>query len=233
LDLQNKENEPKWPPIPGDFTVGNPDSCVALCTLGKKIDVNADFGIIGTCKTENIGIERIIINVISNPTLRFLILSGPEVPGHRTGASMVCLHKNGVDSETRKIIDAPGAIPYIENVPLEGVERFREQVEFIDIMNNSDPEQIAAKVQELQMKNPGCYPEEPMWIDFKAAATNRHAVSLGASISLLPELGLFYDPSTSLLAKQESLSHISQHPSGIAIEMRTTPEGTILVGKEL
>ncbi|MFW9927592.1 MAG: tetrahydromethanopterin S-methyltransferase subunit A, partial [Candidatus Thorarchaeota archaeon] len=104
--------EQDWPPVPGDFEVKDPTKCVAVCTLGKKIEVDADYAIIGTCKTENIGIERVIINIISNPNIRYLILAGPEVPGHLTGRSLRALYHNGVDRETRKIIDAEGAIPY-------------------------------------------------------------------------------------------------------------------------
>ncbi|MHA2376023.1 MAG: hypothetical protein ACXAB9_07620 [Candidatus Thorarchaeota archaeon] len=71
----NKTNNSRpWPPVPGDFEVRNPLSCVAICTLGKKLHIEADYSIIGTCKTENIGIERVIINVISNPRIRFVIL---------------------------------------------------------------------------------------------------------------------------------------------------------------
>ena len=119
-------NDHEWPPISGDFEIGDPSHCVAICTLGKKIRVDTEYAIIGSCKTENIGIERVVINVISNPKVRYLILAGPEVPGHLTGRSMRALYQNGVDPETRKIIDAEGAIPYIENIPLEGIEQFRE-----------------------------------------------------------------------------------------------------------
>ena len=77
----NKQLDTDWPPAPGDFEVKDPQSCIGICTLGKKIDVPSNYAIIGTCKTENIGIERVIINIISNSNIRFLILAGPEVPG--------------------------------------------------------------------------------------------------------------------------------------------------------
>ena len=99
--MNQNDNGKQWPPVSGDFEVRNPERPVAVCTLGKKIHVDADYSIIGTCKTENIGIERIIINVISNPSIRFLILAGPEVPGHHTGSSLSSLYHNGIESDTR------------------------------------------------------------------------------------------------------------------------------------
>ncbi|MFW9907758.1 MAG: tetrahydromethanopterin S-methyltransferase subunit A [Candidatus Thorarchaeota archaeon] len=228
---QNRESR-KWPPVSGDFEVGNPDLPVAVCTLGKKFDVPAEYGIIGTCKTENIGIERIIVNIVSNPNIRFLILSGPEVPGHHTGASLTSLYSNGVDTETRRIIDASGAIPYIENVPADAVERFRKQVEFINMMNNSDPQAIAARVDALNERNPGRYPEDAIWIDFKGDDRKRTPAALTADVSILPEFGVFYNPETSMIFSQLIDAIISTHPVPIGIEIRAEGKGTILFGRE-
>jgi len=226
-------NNMKWPPIPGDFEVRDPSGCVAVCTLGKRIPVDADYAIIGTCKTENIGIERVIVNVISNSSVRFLILAGPEVPGHLTGSSLRCLHEQGIDPDTRKIVDAPGAIPYIENIPVEAVERFRNQVEFVDMMNNSRPKDIASKVLELNGMNPGTYPGEAIWIDFAAGSRPATAVGLRASISLLPEYGVSLDPSSSIVARNEARAIITVHPTFVGAETRDADPGTINVGREL
>ncbi|MHA2141681.1 MAG: tetrahydromethanopterin S-methyltransferase subunit A [Candidatus Thorarchaeota archaeon] len=225
--------ENNWPHVPGDFEVGDPNGSVAICTLGKKFAVPGNYAIIGTCKTENIGIERVIINVISNPSIRFLILSGPEVPGHLTGSSMKSLYENGVDPDTRKIIDAPGAIPYIENVPLEGVQRFRDQIEFVDMMNNSRAEEIADMAENLKAKNPGTLDVEPMFIDFRGSTGTAQRIGIGSSISLLPEFGVSLDPFSFLVAPQETGAIITAHPTSIGIEIHTTETGTSLVGKEL
>ena len=227
------ENEKEWPPIPGDFEVKNPTSCVAICTLGKKFEVSADYAIIGTCKTENIGIERVIVNVISNSAIRFLIMAGPEVPGHRTGLSFKCLYEYGIDENTRKIIDADGAIPYVENIPIDAIERFRAQVEFIDMMNISNPEVIAEKVNILLAQDPGKYPEDPLWIDFRAASSGGSQAGLTGAISVLPEYGVTLDPANGLIAKSESGALVALRPSSIGVEVRVIETGTILVGKEL
>ncbi|MFW9849351.1 MAG: tetrahydromethanopterin S-methyltransferase subunit A [Candidatus Thorarchaeota archaeon] len=230
--MSQNENGKIWPPVSGDFEVGNPERSVAVCTLGKKIEVEADYAIIGTCKTENIGIERIIVNIISNPNIRFLILAGPEVPGHHTGASMSSLYHNGLENDSRKIIDAPGAIPYIENVPLEAVERFREQIDFIDMMNVSDSIRIAAKVGELNKIKITPFQKEPIWIDFKGAPKKKATVSLIANVSLIPELGFFYNSETATVFSQSMDATLSQSPVVVGVEVREHGSGTMLVAKE-
>jgi tetrahydromethanopterin S-methyltransferase subunit A len=226
-------SESNWPHVPGDFEVGNPSHSVAICTLGKKLQVPGSYAIIGTCKTENIGIERVIINVISNPSIRFLILAGPEVPGHLTGSSMKALYEKGVDADTRRIVDAPGAIPYIENVPLEAVERFRCQIEFVDMMNNSRADELSEKAEKLQARNPGSFDEEPMFIDFRGVSSPAVRIGIRGSITLLPEYGVSLDPFSFLIASQETGAVLTAHPTSIGIEVHSTESGTTLIGKEL
>jgi tetrahydromethanopterin S-methyltransferase subunit A len=43
------------------------------------------FAIKGTMKTENMGVEKIIVNVVSNPKIRFLIVCGKDEFGHYPG----------------------------------------------------------------------------------------------------------------------------------------------------
>ena len=225
-------SEHEWPPVPGDFEVRDPSKCVAICTLGKKIEVDADYAIIGTCKTENIGIERVIINVISNPKIRFLILAGPEVPGHLTGRCLRALYHNGVDTDTRKIIDAEGAIPYIENVPIEGVEQFREQVQLIDMINKNNPDDIATKAAELVANDPGDYPGGAMWVEFRALVKSTRKPSLSGDVIVLPEFGAILDSSSSMIMKQMRHVTVSENPSSIIVEVQEEDTGTILYARE-
>lgn len=225
-------NDHEWPPVAGDFDINDPSHCVAICTLGKRIEIPGEYAIAGSCKTENIGIERIIINIISNPSIRYLIVAGPEVPGHLTGRSLRALFHNGVDPDTRKIIDAEGAIPYIENVPLEGIERFREQIELVDMINVLSLSQITEKVGELVGQNPGHFPKDAIWIEFRVASREAQRVISSANIIILPEYNLFLDNDSSFVAKQEAHAVVTEHPSSIVIEVRESDSGTILVGKE-
>jgi tetrahydromethanopterin S-methyltransferase subunit A len=226
------DNNHEWPPVPGDFDVNDPSHCVAICTLGKRIEIPGEYAIAGSCKTENIGIERIIINIISNPNIRYLIVAGPEVPGHLTGRSLRALFHNGVDPDTRKIVGAEGAIPYIENVPLEGIERFREQIELVDMINVLSLSQITEKVRQLAGQNPGHFSKDAIWIEFKAASGGARRVFSSANIIILPEYGLLLESDSSLVARQEAHAVVTEHPSTIVIEVRESDSGTILVGKE-
>jgi tetrahydromethanopterin S-methyltransferase subunit A len=106
-----------------------------------------------------------LANLISNPNIRFLVLCGSEVQGHITGQSIEALHANGVDPDKRKIIDATGAIPFIENIPDEGIERFQQQMEIVSIIDVEDAAAIQSKIKECIEKDPGAFEEEAMVIE--------------------------------------------------------------------
>lgn len=154
-----------WPVISGDYVVGDPESPVAVTTLASHIEADlSGAAIAGPCKTENLGVEKVVANIISNPNIRFLILSGAEVQGHITGQSFKALHENGCDPDKKKIIGATGAIPFVENVPLDGVERFQQQLEIVDMIDVEDVGVINAKISECVEKDPGAFEEEAMVI---------------------------------------------------------------------
>ena len=149
-----------WPVISGDYIVGDPESPVAVTTLASHIEAElSGAAIAGPCKTENLGIEKVVANIISNPNIRFLILAG-----HITGQSFKALHENGADADKKKIIGATGAIPFVENVPLDGVERFQQQLEIVDLIDTEDVGAIQSKINECVEKDPGAFEEEAMVI---------------------------------------------------------------------
>ncbi len=154
-----------WPVVSGDYIVGDPESPVAVTTLAshnEDIPAAAGAAIAGPCKTENLGIEKVVANIISNPNIRFLILAGAEVQGHITGQSFKALHENGADPDKKKIIEATGAIPFVENVPLEGIERFQQQLEIVDLIDTEDIGTIQAKINECVEKDTGAFEAEPI-----------------------------------------------------------------------
>jgi tetrahydromethanopterin S-methyltransferase subunit A len=168
---------PNWPIVKGDFFFGDPESPVAVVTLGShfgKVFTDLGAAIEGTAKTENIGLEKVLVNIISNPNIRFLILCGSEIMGHVTGQSLEALYKNSV--KEGRIIDAQGAIPFIENLTEEHIERFQKQVEFISMINNEDVSAISAKVKELIGRDPGAYPEPPVVVEIKEKETEEALV---------------------------------------------------------
>ncbi|MGZ5563358.1 MAG: tetrahydromethanopterin S-methyltransferase subunit A, partial [Halobacteriota archaeon] len=93
---------------------------------------------------------------------------------HVTGQSLEALYKNRV--KEGRIIDAQGAIPFIENLNEEHLERFQKQVEFFSMINNEDVNAISAKVKELIGRDPGAYPEPPVVVELKEKETEEALV---------------------------------------------------------
>ena len=160
-----------WPIIQGDFHSGKAESPVAVATMGSHLDeqgiCDAGAAICGSCKTENLGLEKVIANIISNPNIRFLLLCGTEVKGHLSGQTLAALHANGV--EKGKVVGAQGAIPFIENVDDAAIKRFQEQIEVVNIMETEDLGAIKAKIAELAARDPGAFAGEPMIVEVKEA----------------------------------------------------------------
>ncbi|HIE32159.1 MAG TPA: tetrahydromethanopterin S-methyltransferase subunit A [Methanosarcinales archaeon] len=155
-----------WPIITGEFSIGNPEDCVAVITCGSHLSdfpLTAGASITGPCKTENIGIEKVVANVVSNPNIRFLIVTGMEVKGHITGQAVVAFHQNGIDAEGR-IVGAVGAIPFIQNLNEDAIKRFQEQIELVDLIDTEDEGKISAAVKACAAKDPGALDVEPMVI---------------------------------------------------------------------
>ncbi|MBQ4414842.1 MAG: tetrahydromethanopterin S-methyltransferase subunit A [Methanomicrobium sp.] len=158
-----------WPKIQGDYHKGDEKSPVVVVTVGSHLDEQAvcDAGaaMCGSCKTENLGLEKIVANVIANPNIRFLITCGTEVKGHLSGQCLQALHANGVDGG--KIVGAQGAIPFIENLSAEAIKRFQEQVEIVNIMETEDLGEIKAKIAELTARDPGAFGADPIVVEVK------------------------------------------------------------------
>ncbi|QSZ67105.1 tetrahydromethanopterin S-methyltransferase subunit A [Methanofollis aquaemaris] len=160
-----------WPLIKGDFHSGDANSCVAVVTMGSHLDeqgiCDAGAALCGSCKTENLGLEKVIANVIANPNIRFVLLCGTEVKGHLSGQTLRALHEGGL--EGGKVVGSKGAIPFIENLDDAAVKRFQEQTEIVDIMESEDLGEIKAKISELAGKDPGAFGAAPIIVEVKEA----------------------------------------------------------------
>ena len=139
--------ETDYYPWGGDFTVCSKNSCVAVVLLNINYVPPKSVAIYGSLKTENIGIEKIVANTISNPYIRFLLVCGDDIRGHRSGQSLISLNINGIDNQ-HKIIDAKGAIPYIENLNDEAIQRFRKQIKIINLIGINDNEKIDIEIKK-------------------------------------------------------------------------------------
>ncbi|HUL38885.1 MAG TPA: hypothetical protein VLU38_01215, partial [Methanomassiliicoccales archaeon] len=114
-----------WPVVQGDYVLGAPSSPVAVLIIGRgQVDLPRElYCIKGTVKTENMGLEKVIVNIIGNPRIRFLVICGKEEFGHFPAEAVIRIWKNGID-EKKRIVGARSAIPYICNIGKEAVERF-------------------------------------------------------------------------------------------------------------
>ncbi len=150
-----------WPPLRGDYVVGDPKSRIAVVTLASNLNIEG-AAIVGPCKTENLGVEKVVANIISNSNIRFLLICGAESKGHLPGGSISALHRNGVDANGR-IIGSPGAIPFIQYLSVEAINRFRDQVQILDNIGLEDEKQINLLVMQYKdSKEP--YPMEPFQV---------------------------------------------------------------------
>jgi len=185
-DVVKSEPAEGYPPEEGCYLRGNDYSPVAVCVILKwerektppgiedLVRAGAETGatLSGTLQTENIGLEKVICNVVANANIRYMVVCGPESPGHMVGDTIVKLGANGIDAK-RRIIGAEAPTPYLFNVPLESVQRFREQVTIVNLINEGSPQVLREAVVACYQEKPtpfrnymlhdrGAFPEPPL-----------------------------------------------------------------------
>jgi len=167
---EEPEQREGWPPLPGDYQIVRFQAPVAVCTLNsdhliKELsDTNTEgLSIVGSLHTENLGIEHLIRNTLTNPHIRFLILCGDDTQkaiGHLPGQSLIALMEHGVNEKMR-IIKAKGKRPLLKNIQLEHVEAFRKQVQVIDQIGNTDVAAVEALIATTALGDPGPFADAP------------------------------------------------------------------------
>jgi len=153
-----------YPPEEGRYVRGNDYSPVAVCVildtfdfaippeLNELVMVGTDSGaaLSGMLQTENIGLEKMICNIVANPNIRYIVLCGRESSGHLPGEALLALKQNGVD-ETKRIIGSKALTPHLSNIPTELIDRFNQQL--VTIIN------LLCKPGERDIKVPGLNPK--------------------------------------------------------------------------
>ena len=175
-----------YPPEEGCYLRGNDYSPVAVVVILRwrreetppsiehlvRVAVESGAAIAGTLQTENIGLEKVVCNIVSNPNVRYLIVCGPESPGHLIGEAITALKDNGLD-QRKRIIGSNAPTPFLFNIPVEFVERFREQITVIDLVDEGSPDVLRQAVwscyqeeptpfRDYVLSEPGAYPEPPL-----------------------------------------------------------------------
>ncbi|HQJ88375.1 MAG TPA: tetrahydromethanopterin S-methyltransferase subunit A [Methanoregulaceae archaeon] len=176
---------PDYPSEEGRYLRGNDFSPVAVVVILNtdedkippeieaivRAGVESGAALSGTVQTPNIGFEKITWNIVGNPNIRYLVLTGPESEGHRTGEALKALFANGID-ERGRIIGTDAPFPTLYNVPRKVVNRFLDQVTLVDCQFQDIPTlraAIRACYQETPTEfrgqllgDPGAYPAEPI-----------------------------------------------------------------------
>jgi tetrahydromethanopterin S-methyltransferase subunit A len=163
LSCEFQLSDVSWPPVVGEYVVVDKTASVAVSTLASIELTDAiarrtpnGLAIVGKTETENIGIDKVIKNIVTSPSIRYLLVAGIESRGHLTGETLLSLVKNGVD-DTGRVIGSHGKRPILRNVSYAEIQAFREQVQIIDMIGCEDSDEIAARIEELsQQFNPSC-----------------------------------------------------------------------------
>jgi len=148
-------NKGMWPQVAGEYIVLDKSAPVAVSTLASD-KLTEDLAklkpeglcIAGKTETENIGIDKIVKNVITNPAINFMVVAGKDPEGHRSGETLLALWRNGVDKDMR-VIGSTGRRPILKNVSFAEVEAFRRQVQLDNMIGCNDVKILANRVKEL------------------------------------------------------------------------------------
>ncbi len=151
---------PGWPSVVGEYFVLDKAGYVAISTLGS-VGLAQDLAeaklkglaIVGKTETENIGIDKIVKNIVTNPGIQYLVVAGKETEGHRSGQTLLALKENGMDA-TGRVTSSPGKRPILRNVSAEEVNAFRKQLTVVDLVGCDDPAEIRARIEALSPKEP-------------------------------------------------------------------------------
>ena len=190
-EMLKVEPPSEYPPELGRFLRGNDFSPVAVVAILDTDDskippeladlvttaVEAGAAIAGTLQTENLGIEKIVANIVANPNIRFIMLCWREAHGHSPAEALQCLVENGVENDKRRtIIGATAPTPYLANISLASIERFRKQLKVVNIIKDDDPafgmvpenvkkavhaciQEKPTKFEQYTLYDPGAWPE--------------------------------------------------------------------------
>src|SRR6202048_434804 len=154
----NGQLENFWPPHPGEYIVGNPLGSVAICTLSNRelpqkliAAVGPALAIVGRCDTENIGIEKVVLNLLASSHIRWLLLCGVDAPGHRAADAFLRLKERGVDANMR-VLESASWRPVLKNLTLFDVAQFREQIELVNLIGVTADSKIVEAAHEAAKK---------------------------------------------------------------------------------
>lgn len=160
VDCEFRLGDAGWPPVVGEYFVLDPAGSVAVSTLASVSLAEAlahrhppGLALVGKTETENIGIDKLIKNVVASPTLRYMIVAGTDPEGHRPGTTLLALAEHGVDANGR-VIGSPGKRPILRNVSVAEIQAFRKQMRVIDMVGCEHLDEMSAQIAALSHQSP-------------------------------------------------------------------------------
>lgn len=140
------------PAIVGDVVFGGLDSPVAVCTLASRtllprLAGRPEIAVAGRVFTENVGVEKMVQNLIAFPSVRYLIVCGQETR-HRVGQTILALHQNGIDA-SRRVVGSDAPEPIMPDLTPEQLRSFQERITVVDLIGVTDAEEIVGRAREL------------------------------------------------------------------------------------
>ncbi|MHA1939340.1 MAG: 4Fe-4S binding protein, partial [Candidatus Thorarchaeota archaeon] len=174
-ELLKVEPPAEYPPEEGRYLRGNDFSPVAVVAILDTDDtkipqelaqlvttaVEAGAALAGTLQTENLGLEKIVVNIVANPNIRFIVLCWREAHGHSPAEALHCLVDNGVAEDKRRtIIGATAPTPYLANLSLDAIVRFRKQVKIVSLIREDEP-QFGMRPENLIKAVRACIQDKP------------------------------------------------------------------------
>jgi tetrahydromethanopterin S-methyltransferase subunit A len=140
-------------PIKHEYHIGQGKS-VAVCTLAsmdlletiaRSTDIMSRILVVGRLLSENKGITTLIRFTLCYPDLRYIVVCGKEVKGHKSGQALLSLHRNGVNKDDSRIIGATGPNPFLTCSHTD-IESFRRQIKICDLIGREDLDVIKAHI---------------------------------------------------------------------------------------
>lgn len=147
------KNAKAWKIKTGNVTIGNPESPVAIITLTSDLHFPKDkICAYGKMRTENLGVENVVANVITNPNIKYIIVCGKDSKANMSGQTILSLYKNGFDKE-KKVIGSKGATPFVQHLTKNMLKKFQKQITPIDMIGVTNKKKIMEKVEEILKKS--------------------------------------------------------------------------------
>lgn len=217
----SREQLKKFPPNSGTYEVADAQNPVAVIVPSQNNPIQSHAvsmgaGISGPCMTPR-GVELVIANTVYNPNIRWIILAGND-SGHMAGDIIKSLILHGIDSDRRVKNTICPTFPYLKNLPIEVIDRFRSQIEAIDLLKCSDVEVIGfvirmclqecenafvinVKGRKYHIYDKGAAAKEPMLYDF----------SLFKMGAIYDSYGSFSGTSINAMTVSDAFSNIQGH----------------------